>query len=218
MKELYKKMQAETLKRYQERYKNEGETPRALGWGCTKDQLERFRITCENNDLEGKTVLDIGCGFADLYGYILKRGIKCRYIGIDIVPEFIEYCKRKYNDAEFINSNIMLEKDRLPSADIVVSVGTLNFKLDYMENLEYTKRFMETAFEKAKERVQLDFLSTNITSDYPKEDFVYYHNPKDVLDLAFKLTDNLKLIHNYKPIPQKEFTLIMYKSCEHMEV
>lgn len=209
---IYQLLQEEAMERYRTRFYKEGETPKALGWGCKEDQLERFWVISENIDLEGKTVLDLGCGFADFYGYLLDKNITCNYIGIDIIPEFIKCCKEKYKQGTFLNGNIMLDSMKIPKADIVITTGTLNLKLKLIDNLTYTKNFMKLAFEKAREALSMDFLSCHLTDDYPKEDFVFYYNPKDVLDMAFDLTNNIKLVHNYKAIPQKEFTLMLYKN------
>lgn len=209
--EAYMAIYRNALKRYQNRFYELGETPKALGWGCKEDQLERFRVMYENYDFEGKTVMDVGCGFADWYSFLLSKGTKCEYIGVDIIPEFINCCQQKYEAATFINANIMLEADKLPVADVVITNGTLNFKQSLIDNLLYTKDYMEIAFKKAKDAVIMDFLSTRLTKDYPKEEQVYYHNPQKILEMAFSYTDDLKLLHHYKAIPQKEFMLIMYK-------
>lgn len=209
--ELYKRLEQEALERYRTRFEKEGQTPRALGWGCSQDQEERFRVLCEQIDFQGKTVMDLGCGFADFYGYLTNRKIACRYIGVDLIPEFIACCEKTYPEASFLHANVMLEPDRLPKADIVITTGTLNLKLEHMDNFDYTKDFLQLAFSKAKELLSMDFLSTHRTKDYPMEDFVYYHDPKELLELAFTFTDHVKLIHNYRPIPQKEGTLLLYK-------
>ena len=91
-------------------------------------------------------------------------------------------------------------------------LGVLNFNLkDKANNLEYSKLAITNAFSHVDETLIVDFLSSKLTSEYPKEDFVFYHNPIDMLEFALTLTDNVKLIHNYMPIPQKEFMLILSK-------
>jgi hypothetical protein len=57
----------------------------------------------------------------------------------------------------------------------------------------------------------VDFLSTYRTPDYPQEDFIFYHDPKIMLDFALNLSANVVLKHNYAAIPQKEFMLFIYK-------
>ena len=57
----------------------------------------------------------------------------------------------------------------------------------------------------------VDFLSTSLTPDYPKEDAVFYHDPEKMLSFALGLTPNVTLIHDYPPIPQKEFMLVLHR-------
>lgn len=208
---IYLKLEKSAVERYQTRFYKEGVSYKTLGWGCTEDQVKRFEVLLQNINFKNKSVMDIGCGFADFYGYLKQKEICCNYIGVDIIPEFLECCCKKYPEATFIKANIMLDKDILPKTDIVVTTGTLNLKLDDIDNMEYTKDFMRNAYEKTEELMSIDFLSTKLTSSYPKEDFVYYHDPLKLLEYSFELTDNIKLIHNYEAIPQKEGTIILYK-------
>ncbi|MFX1314072.1 MAG: methyltransferase domain-containing protein [Promethearchaeota archaeon] len=210
-KDFFIAVEEEAILRYSNRYKNLGFSPKSLGWGCKEDQLERFQVIFNHVDLEGKTVMDIGCGFADLYLFLTEKGVKLNYIGVDIVPDFINYCKDKFPNQKFFNKNIMYQTNELPKADIVISLGTLNFKLENNLNFEYSKFFIKEAFELTKELLIVDFLSEYRTPDYPKEDFVFYHQPEEVIKFAMKLTNNISIIHNYRPIPQKEFMILMEK-------
>jgi len=62
-----------------------------------------------------------------------------------------------------------------------------------------------------RELLVVDFLSLQYAPNYPKEDFVFYHDPLKMLEFAFELTPNVLLKHNYAPIPQREFMLYLYK-------
>lgn len=198
--------------RYSGRLKTQGISPRTLGWGCTEDQEVRFQKILEEFDLHNKTIMDIGCGFADFYKYILSQNeeYNIRYIGVDTVPEFVEHCKKTYPEQSFYCKNLLLDEG-LPEVDIVVSLGVLNLKLKEVDNWEYSKVFIQKLLSLAKELVIVDFLSENRTKDYPKEDFVYYHSPVQVFNFASEFSNNLKLVHNYQPIPQKEFMIGIYK-------
>lgn len=205
------RIEKKSVERYSNRFKELGVSSRALGWGCKEDQLERFNVIVKECDLMGKTIMDIGCGFADFYVYLKERNIEVDYIGVDINPDFVNYCKEKFPNQQFYKKNIMTHSEELPSADIVLSNGALNLKLDNISNFEYSKHFIKKAFEKTEEDLAIDFLSTYRTPDYPKEDFVYYHLPEEIFKFAISLTSNVRLIHNYKPIPQKEFMIILKK-------
>jgi len=56
-----------------------------------------------NFSIKGKRILDFGCGTDYNSYYIAKRDSPQRVIGIDILKESINYCKRKYsaNNVDF---------------------------------------------------------------------------------------------------------------------
>ncbi len=204
-----KEIEKQTVKRYSDRFKKLGVDVKTLGWGSLEQQEYRFLQVVKNVDLEHKALLDIGCGFGDLNAFCKTNGVKLsKYIGFDINPDLISTAKEKHPKSDFFIRNIFDEEEK-EFADIGVMLGVLNFKLE--DNLSYTKKAIEKAFSFVKESLVIDFLSTELTPEYPKEDFVFYHDPKEILEFALTLTPNVKIIHDYKPIPQKEFMVVLSK-------
>jgi 2-polyprenyl-3-methyl-5-hydroxy-6-metoxy-1,4-benzoquinol methylase len=71
-------------------------------------------------NLSRKALLDIGCG----YGALLEHALDCRYVGIDIVPEFVEEATRRYPAHEFrVSSASAFESE---SFDVCVLAGVLS--------------------------------------------------------------------------------------------
>ncbi len=201
-------IEKDAVNRYRSRYEELGVTPQSLGWGSKGDQIERFEVLTNQIDFENKTVMDIGCGFADFFSYLNNKGYNVDYMGVDIIPDFIEYCRKEFPKQDFYCNNIMTAEN-LPKADILISLGTLNFKLKRVDNLKYSKLFIKKAFALTREQLIVDFLSEYRTPDYEKEDFVYYHSPENIFSFSMNLSNNIKLIHDYKPIPQKEFMIFL---------
>lgn len=206
------------IERYSNRYNQMGYDVKTLGWGSKEQQVLRFRqATSTINFDQPKSVLDIGCGFGDLFALLLadKKPIN-KFIGWDINPDLIGEATNIWQSAEVPNefsvinlANHICEK---PLADIGFMFGVLNLNFkENFDNYTYSNLFIENAFSAIKEVLVVDFLSTHVTTDYPKEDFVFYHDPIKILEFAFTLTSNVVLKHNYAPIPQKEFTLFLYK-------
>ena len=203
------KLDGETIKRYNKRLKEYGDNPRTLGWDNHKSQIIRFQTATKYTEFDNRTILDIGCGLGDFYEYLDEHNEIQSYKGIDINDKLLSMCIKKYPECGFENRNILLNNFNDKRFDIVTLFGLLNFKIE--NNIEYTKQMINEAWKITNKNLIVDFLSSNLTKDYPKEDFVYYHNPKDVLDISFELTDDLILLHNYRPIPQKEFMIILKK-------
>ena len=62
---------------------------RSLGWVNAESQQLRFSILSKIANFDNCSVLDAGCGHADLCGYLKNIHPTCRYYGIDQIPEFI---------------------------------------------------------------------------------------------------------------------------------
>lgn len=213
MKEI-EKISKQTVERYSDRYKKLGHDVKTLGWGTTQQQFYRFEQTLDCNvDFKNKSIVDIGCGFGDYYRFLLAKEIEVsKYIGYDINENLISEAKNSTSNIVSFEVVDILNNELINTADIGVMLGLLNFNLkDSEKNLEYSKIFIQKAFNMVNELLIVDFLSSNLTSNYKKEDFVYYHNPIEMLDFAFSLSSNIVLKHNYLPIPQKEFMLFIYK-------
>ena len=200
-----------TVARYSERFNKLGKDVRTLGWGTKEQQYYRFEQVMLTTNLKNKNILDIGCGFGDFLSNCIN--LKCplnNYTGWDINPDLIAEARRQHPSYNFSVQNIAEQKKLIPIAEIGVMLGVLNFNLkEKYDNLTYSKMMIQKAFACISETLIVDFLSIYRTPDYPKEDFVFYHDPAEMLAFALQLTPNVKLIHDYVAIPQKEFMLVL---------
>jgi len=55
---------------------------------------------------ETRSFLDLGCGLGDTYNLFNKNKVDLRYVGIDVIPNFIDTCRKKYTDVEFMVGRI----------------------------------------------------------------------------------------------------------------
>ncbi len=209
----YEAIDQQTVHRYSERYQSHGESCRTLGWGSREQQEHRFARVFASTPFAGRSVLDIGCGFADLLGALERANLTpSAYTGLDINPDFIARSAEKYPEARFlVASPLQVEPDQV-SADVAVMLGLLNFKQSELDNWTYARTLVSKAFELCHEALVFDVLSTELTPDYPKEDFVFYYEPAKILELAFELTPFVSLHHDYRPIPQREMLVVMRKA------
>lgn len=201
----------QTVDRYDRRLSERGPGAYALGWGKKRYQTKRFfdlLHALPAAEWRGRSVLDVGCGLADLYPFLRRRGVRLRsYRGADINPRLLKIAGERYPDCRFEERDIMLAPYRNPAADIVVSLGVINFKTS--GHAAYTREFIRRAFSAARRILVLNAISDVHNDEYPREPFIHYHPPAAIFSYAQSLTPFCSLVHDYKGLPQHEFMLVM---------
>ena len=205
-----------TVNRYSKRLKKIGYDVKTLGWSSTDDQRYRFDQVLRLLPTEIDSLVDIGCGFGDFLDHINVSHINCKsYEGWDVNKYFIDYSNQKYQktkNAKFFVKDILKFKEKTKVASHGIILGLLNFNWkDKFDNLTLTKKMISKAFSIVEESLIVDFLSVNLTKSYPKEEDVFYHDPGEILNFCLTLSNNVHLIHDYSPIPQKEFMISLRK-------
>ena len=104
-------------------------TVKSLGWKGDDSQQKRFEVLAEVADLNGASVLDLGCGQGDLKGFLDNRFSAFRYIGIDQMPEFITEAAHRYGqlpDTRFYQRDFSTAA--LPPVEYVIACGALGYR------------------------------------------------------------------------------------------
>ena len=68
---------------------------KSLGWRDEHAQNQRFKQISEIGNLNGKTMLDIGCGHGDLFSFISKIYPRLIYCGLDQEEAFLKVAFKK---------------------------------------------------------------------------------------------------------------------------
>ena len=135
-----------------------GHTIRGITWGSSESQLIRFKIISQMGGMLGKRVLDVGCGFGDLYGYLAGSGARpSSYLGIDINSVVIETAKNKYRDAEFTCGDILLGACDNFKFDYVVASGALGISTAHWE--EHTFSMLKKMWDLSEVGIAANFLT-----------------------------------------------------------
>jgi len=104
-------------------------TPGALGWPNPAGQQARFAALAGIADLAHCTVLDAGCGHADLYPFMRRRFPGVRYCGIEQQPELLDVAQARYgHDRRVTLGQGDFLRAPLPPADYVLASGCLNYR------------------------------------------------------------------------------------------
>lgn len=197
--EIYKK-------RYVDRLTKFGYSPEALGWGGGKEkQFIRFKNLLEIGCKNEESVLDVGCGFADLYGYLLELDITLDYVGVDINEKLLEVAKEIYPSVKVLCYDI-LEKENQQKFDWVISSGVFNAKLKYEDNWDYIKKMVTKMYTIAEKGVAIDFMSTFVDFEHPD---AYHTSPAKLIEFSKnELKANVVLRMDYLPY---EFCIYLKK-------
>lgn len=210
MSEAIRALEAAQRKRYSDRLAKFGDDPRTLGWDTRENQRLRFEAALALVDPKGKSVLDVGCGFADLLSLLKETGRAPKsYRGVDINPDLLAVAAKKHPGASFEARNLFDAPFPAPVADVGFMSGVLNLKLSFPTNAEFSRTMIRHAFAACREALAVDMLSDWRDPAYPAEDFVHYYDPLEMLSFARELTPHVALRADGPSIPQRELVLVL---------
>lgn len=106
-----------------------GRSPKALAERDSDKDLVFYQHLFEGIELHSPvSVLDIGCGMGDLIDYLQSRDVTfSRYLGIDLVEDFVDLCQREYLDPCRFQQQNFISDSFAPGErfDLVVNMGVL---------------------------------------------------------------------------------------------
>lgn len=197
---------SEKYKNYFEaRFARYGENVKSL-WGSKDSQFERFEVLTQIGNLEGKSILDVGCGFGDLYDFLVNHKKICiyNYIGIDAVPKFAGIAKERYPGATFVVTDI-LDSNLRYQVDYALASGIFFLPDSCWEN-----RMIQIClkmFALSKCGIAVNYLSKFSPN---KDDLSFYADPSRVTKLMMeRLYHKIVLRHDYRA---NDFTIYVYKA------
>lgn len=202
---------AELRAHYRALFKQHGANAHAVQWSSTATQRNRFRVLSEILE-PNETVIDVGAGLGDLLSFLREeRGFVGRYTGLDLVPEFVTHARERYqSDKSAIFSVANVLEDDLPRADVYLSSGLFNNRMD--DNWGYLTRILARMYERAERAVAFNALSTYV--DY-QDAHLYYCDPLALFDhIKRNLTRRVVLRHDYLVKADSmpfEFTMVLYR-------
>lgn len=185
-------------KHYVPRIKEKQKNFDILDWASEETQFTRFGVLAANVELEGRTLLDVGCGLGDLVKFLDGRGISpAEYVGVDIIPEMLEKARemnpgRKFVEADVFSPDTQQTLETLGYAegfDVVFCSGTLNLNLG--NNMEFLDRAISAMVGLTRGKLVFNCLH----SRFPFADEKYFsYFPEDVLKITHKYVSAKKTI------------------------
>ncbi len=175
---------------------------RALGWGRTESQQARFQALTEIGDLAHHSVLDAGCGYADLYPFLRQRYAEVQYHGVEQIPDLLDIARARYRDAPAITlSGSDFLRTPLPKADYVLVSGALNYR---HRNPQFIYQAIEKLFASCTIGLGFNLLSWEPVGGGP----LAAYDPATILAFCQQLATRAKLLEGYW---EGDFTVFMYR-------
>jgi SAM-dependent methyltransferase len=190
---------------YQDLVQKYGHDPRACDYGRPQSQEIKFRVLSEAMPVKGRSVLDVGCGFADFHRFLRDRFGEVRYSGIDVCPAMVEEARRLDPHCEVKLANI-LDASIRERFDLVTANGIFYLLGD--EAWPTMREIVRRMYAVAEHAVAFNSLSSWAED---KEAGEFYADPAEVLQFCRTLTPWVLLRHDYHP---RDFTIYMYKTAK----
>jgi len=195
-------MSEATKRFYTSLFQQHGPSCRSLSFSSAGTQQIRFGalipVLPENRD-QAFTLLDVGCGFGDLYGYLREAGYtNVRYTGLDIMPEFVSHAAEAHPDATFVSGDFLSLTLPEPRYDFVLSSGALNLVTEhYPDHYAFVFAMIDRMFDIAGRGVAFNLLSRDGKGHFSHDARFFYSDPKNVLAHCLVRSPASELDHSY---------------------
>lgn len=180
-------------------------SPYVVGYNSTSEQQYMFQNLILGLDAAAYTVLDIGCGRGDLYGFLSElSGDVFGYNGLDMNPGMADIAKEKYGLDIQVG---MFETANLSAADWVVASGFFTQRRCETEDADLMKLFadVDRMYALANRAVTFNMLSP--INNIIQEGFFYVH-PGLIMDMLIEKYQYVNIRHNYA---KDVYTVTIYK-------
>lgn len=181
-----------------------GDSYKSAQWSDRLTQNKRFKVLCDIENLNGKKILDFGCGTGDLATFLKEENINVQYTGVDLVDELLECARKKHPEFSFGK----LEQFEDQKFDYILISGVFNNKID--DNRKFYENTLKKLSNQANKGIAFNLLSNYV--DYYDEN-LFYENPENVFKYAKTLTPYVMIRNEYQlkeNIIPFEFTTYLY--------
>jgi SAM-dependent methyltransferase len=166
----------------------------ALLWSSREGQAARFEVIARGLDLTGRTILDVGCGRADLLLHLLARGtVPAHYTGLEMMPAAIRSARRRrLADCRIVAGDFVRAPETMAvGAEVVIFSGSLNT----LSRPQFY-RTLAAAWAAAGRALAFNFLSSRF---WCGEDWLTWHRRQTVLAFCRSLGGEPRLVDGYLP-------------------
>lgn len=174
-----------------------------LGWESEAAQELRFKQLVGNIDLNGKTILDVGCGTGNLLEYISRKFKDFNYTGIDVLPHMIQRAGEKKLNGRFVCMDLFKSNPYgYKTFDVVFSSGIFNLNLG--NNQEFLMDAVDIFQNLAREAISFNLLWDKSAD---KDVKYFYFSPEEVQDILSSKYSDIWQVSIVKGYLHNDFTV-----------
>jgi predicted TPR repeat methyltransferase len=186
---------------YEHRIQSQRESFDVLDWASAQSQRKRFEVFIEHVDLEGKSLLDVGCGLGDLCIELRRRGISASYTGLDLLEKMVNEARRRCPEGDFRVGNLFdPEASYQGMWDVSFASGVFNLNLG--NNEQFVPFAVGRMMRHSRRKVVFNMLHQRRTFEPQR---YYYSHPDKIRRALAAMGWDLEIIEGYLP---NDFTVI----------
>ena len=178
-----------------------GHDPRACDYGRPESQQKKFRVLSDIITSDHKTLLDVGCGFADYAGFLKEKYPHIQYDGVDITPEFVEQVKQEKPELNIRHMDILSNDPG--QYDIVTANGI--FYLLGSDAEVVMQELVARMFALCRKTIAFNSLSVWCDD---QEEGEFYADPLKTVEFCRTLSPWVTLRHDYH---SRDFTIYLHR-------
>jgi trans-aconitate methyltransferase len=195
------------MEQYRQAFSRHGDSPAGVLWPKGRQEA-RFAALMRFVHGDDFSVLDFGCGLAHLFPYLRAHYPGARYAGVDLLPEFIEACRKKYPAAEF--QALHDAREIRGNYDFVLISGAFNILYNPSAAVHEKMVFevLHELFARTVRLLAVNFMSDRV--DYAQEGAYHQSVGSLLAHVRDALSPRFVLDHSYMPY---EYTLTVFKDA-----
>lgn len=180
-----------------------------LDWSSRDAQFTRFDVLrqemlrCHLD--RDPAILDVGCGIAELHGFLRDNGISTIYTGVEITPAVLREAQRRNPHLTLKLADVFSEPPAFPdnSFDVVYCSGIFNLRQD--NSLAFARSGIRRLAALTRHLAIANFLHIRTALKY---NICVYFKPDDILTALDGLNINATVKDDYL---ENDFSIIITK-------
>ena len=219
---LSEKQRLRIQTRHRVSVENHGYQPQALYWTSREIQEIRFQKLIEIlqrrpiTDCDAWSLLDVGCGFADLMHYLKKHNLSPDYTGIDISPDMVLGATAQTPGLKVFEGELSDFDFTEGQFDYVMLSGALNEVVETIvegtadQQGQYAKSVISKMYQFCQKGVAFNLLDKR-NADMESKIYLQSFYPEEIIEFCQTFATKVYLVDGYL---DNDFTIYLYKESD----